>query len=364
MPADPLCKPDAATLAADAPHYLIVDTNVVLHQPDFLEHASVTDVVILSTVYQEVQARNTSVFLRLRELLRRDGKRFYFFSNEHHKVRGRSVVPRSLACVRASLTCPRSFLSLTVALLKAAGEELCAGVADHDFDLGLQDTYVAQGPGESVNDRNDRAIRTATQWYTSRAAGKPVLMLSEDAGNLAKAREAGLQAMPLSEYVEAHAVDKSVVDVVAWYGAATCCTSAGHGSHHAQPALVGISCHFGCGHGHEDRPHQAAVIYAWYSPAACDHTACLRSGASSRCKRVCQTPFAGLFHPGVPKRMRHRGGGSGLEFSGSTWHFLRCRRESSRGVFCRARCVSTDTTLSRAGCHTPRQVRYDAPVPG
>jgi hypothetical protein len=262
--------------------------------------------------------------------------------------------------VSASLAYPRSFLSLTFALLKAAGEHLCAGVTDHDFDLGLQDTYVAQGPGESVNDRNDRAIRTATQWYTSRAAGKPVLMLSEDAGNLAKAREAGLQAMPLSEYVEAHAVDKSVVDVVAWYGAAGYCTSGGCGSHHTQSALVTIS-HYGCGH--EDRliKLQSSMLGIVQQHVI---TVCLRSGANARCKTVCQALFAGQFHLGVQKRTRHRGGESGSKFSGSTWHFPWCRRESRRGIFCRARCVSTGTTLSRAGCHTPRQVRYESPVTG
>lgn len=31
-----------------------------------------------------------------------------------------------------------------------------------------RETYVQQEEGESPNDRNDRAIRVATQWYTKR----------------------------------------------------------------------------------------------------------------------------------------------------------------------------------------------------
>lgn len=73
-------------LSKDADHYLIVDTNVVLHQADFLEHPSIMDVVILSTVYKEVQHKNSSTFLRLKNLLRSKHKRFYYFSNEFHKV--------------------------------------------------------------------------------------------------------------------------------------------------------------------------------------------------------------------------------------------------------------------------------------
>jgi PIN domain len=84
---DPACKnPDNHVLSKDADHYLIVDTNVVLRQPDFLEHPTIMDVVILSTVYKEVHHKNSSIFLRLKNLLKNNEKRFYYFSNEFHKV--------------------------------------------------------------------------------------------------------------------------------------------------------------------------------------------------------------------------------------------------------------------------------------
>lgn len=33
--------------------------------------------------------------------------------------------------------------------------------------LLYRDTYVERNPGESTNDRNDRAIRVATKWYNA-----------------------------------------------------------------------------------------------------------------------------------------------------------------------------------------------------
>lgn len=39
------------------PHYLLPDTNVVLHQIDFLEDVSITNVIILQIVLQEVRGK-------------------------------------------------------------------------------------------------------------------------------------------------------------------------------------------------------------------------------------------------------------------------------------------------------------------
>lgn len=53
-PLDPECPPEAVKLAADAAAYLVIDTNVALHQLDFLEHPAVTDVIVTKTVLEEV----------------------------------------------------------------------------------------------------------------------------------------------------------------------------------------------------------------------------------------------------------------------------------------------------------------------
>jgi hypothetical protein len=78
---------------------------VLLHQADFLEHPSIQDVVILSTVYQEVNHKNSSVFSRLKDMLRSKEKRFYYFSNEFHKVCTQNVPQASAGKLEAFCIC-------------------------------------------------------------------------------------------------------------------------------------------------------------------------------------------------------------------------------------------------------------------
>ncbi|XP_067948007.1 exosome complex exonuclease RRP44-like [Watersipora subatra] len=95
-------------------HLLIPDTNVVLHQVDVLEDSKIRNVVILSTVLEEVKHQSLTIYKRLRDLIINPEKHFYVFVNEHHN-----------------------------------------------------ETYVERVRGESANDRNDRAIREAGHWYAS-----------------------------------------------------------------------------------------------------------------------------------------------------------------------------------------------------
>lgn len=81
----------------------------------------------------------------------------------------------------------------------------------NDFRL---ETYITREAGETINDRNDRAVRKAVQWYGEHlskaikaSGGKPkqvpaVAMLSDDKENLRKAKEEGLNAVSLREYVK------------------------------------------------------------------------------------------------------------------------------------------------------------------
>ena len=62
--------------------------------------------------------------------------------------------------------------------------------------VGSRETYITAQAGESPNDRNDRAIRTAAAWYDARLPpSMPVIFITNDADNLRKAQEAGLRAM-------------------------------------------------------------------------------------------------------------------------------------------------------------------------
>ncbi|GLC34112.1 hypothetical protein PLESTB_000838700 [Pleodorina starrii] len=164
-PLDPDCDPASHKLSAAAPHYLLIDTNVALHQLDFLEHAAVTDVIVCTTVLEEVQHKNASAYQRLRAACAAPAKRFYVFANEHHK-----------------------------------------------------DTHVEAREGESPNDRNDRALRVATRWYGERIPQDkiPVILLTNDVANRAAAVADGLRAMGVMTYCRTLRQDaKELQDLVA-----------------------------------------------------------------------------------------------------------------------------------------------------
>jgi exosome complex exonuclease DIS3/RRP44 len=70
---------------------------------------------------------------------------------------------------------------------------------------------------ESPNDRNDRAIRVAAQWYQNHIKGKQIILLTEDVANRDKAVGMGLQAMSMEQYSESKVKVEAVRDlVVSW----------------------------------------------------------------------------------------------------------------------------------------------------
>lgn len=158
------CDHETAKLAEGAKTYLVIDTNVALQQIDFLEHVAVEDVIVSSVVLQEVKHRGLPVYNRLRSLCQDKGRRFYVFSNEHHR-----------------------------------------------------ETYVTAEPGESPNDRNDRAIRVVASWYRAHLPeGSPsVLLLSNDVDCRRKATELGIEACSVQEYAKRRIDAPELLDLVA-----------------------------------------------------------------------------------------------------------------------------------------------------
>lgn len=143
------CDSSVARLSASTSSILVLDTNVVLTQIDLLENPAIDDVVMLSVVLDEVKNHNLSVYNRARALCKNPLRRFFVFSNEHHK-----------------------------------------------------DTYVKEMSGESKNDRNDRAIRVAAQWYQNHLGGATrVLLITNDRENRRKAMEEGINAETIESYV-------------------------------------------------------------------------------------------------------------------------------------------------------------------
>lgn len=155
-----LSERPAGTKAFPDGHYLMPDTNALLNAMDLFEQNSAFyDVIILQTVLEELRNRSLPLYNRLIGLRKSEDKRFYVFFNE--------------------------------------------------FRL---ETYVTREQGETINDRNDRAVRQAAKWYgehlqqavkgSSRSKVCPsIVMLSDDKENLRKARDEKLSACSLKEYV-------------------------------------------------------------------------------------------------------------------------------------------------------------------
>ena len=137
------------------PHYILPDTNIILRQIDFLEDPVIENVIILQIVLQEVKHQNPGIYKRLRDIIASKSRKFYVFSNEHHKQ-----------------------------------------------------TFVSQRIEESTNDRNDRAIRVSVEWYNQHLLAQKqeilssrVILLTNDRDNRQKAMSCGIEAYTILEYV-------------------------------------------------------------------------------------------------------------------------------------------------------------------
>ncbi|EMP36806.1 Exosome complex exonuclease RRP44 [Chelonia mydas] len=158
----------AASSLCPAPHYLLPDTNVLLHQIDILEDPVITNVIVLQTVLQEVRKRSAPVYKRIRDVIANPEKHFYSFTNEHHR-----------------------------------------------------ETYIEQEQGETANDRNDKAIRVAAKWYDEHLKKIndeetiQVILLTNDRNNKEKAVEEGLTAYTCEEYIKSLIANPDLVDRLA-----------------------------------------------------------------------------------------------------------------------------------------------------
>eukprot|EP00899_Mesostigma_viride_P029003 jgi/Mesvir1/9288/Mv04469-RA.3 len=132
---------------------------------DLLENVAVDNVVVPSVVMEEVRHKDLASYNRVRNLVANDSRHFFVFSNEHHR-----------------------------------------------------DTYIKALPGESPNDRNDRAIRVAALWYKKhlQGLGVEVLLVTNDVDNARKAAAEGLEAKTVGRYVEENlSAVPELLDIVA-----------------------------------------------------------------------------------------------------------------------------------------------------
>ncbi len=137
------------------PYILIPDTNIFLHHLDVLESSVFANVVVLQTVLEEVRNRSPVTHQRIRSLIGRPEKRFFVFSNEHHR-----------------------------------------------------ECFAGEPSAESTNDRNDRAIRLAAAWYAKHLQQVypqhvvTPLLITNDAGNREKAIQEQLRTFSLASFVQ------------------------------------------------------------------------------------------------------------------------------------------------------------------
>ncbi|KAK6455467.1 exoribonuclease required for 3 end formation of 5.8S rRNA [Scheffersomyces xylosifermentans] len=136
-------------------HYIVLDTNIILHAIDLLENAECFyDVIVPQTVLEEVKNRSFPIYQRLRGLVKSEDKRFIVFHNEYNEA-----------------------------------------------------TYINRNKNETINDRNDRAIRKVASWYAAHLKANSsqninIILICNDADNRQKARSEGIDARSLVEYFD------------------------------------------------------------------------------------------------------------------------------------------------------------------
>ncbi|CAR30579.1 exosome catalytic subunit DIS3 [Lachancea thermotolerans CBS 6340] len=135
-------------------HYVVLDANIVLQAIDLLENPTCfTDVIVPQIVLDEVRNRSYPVYTRLRTLCRDsdDKKRFTVFHNEFSEF-----------------------------------------------------TYVERSNDETINDRNDRAIRRTCVWFSEhlKPYGIHVVLVTNDRLNRELTEKDGIIAKSLLEYVD------------------------------------------------------------------------------------------------------------------------------------------------------------------
>ncbi|RAH45220.1 exosome catalytic subunit DIS3 [Aspergillus brunneoviolaceus CBS 621.78] len=168
-----LSEQPAGTKAFPRGHYLVPDTNALLNGMDLFEHTGAFyDVIILQTVLEELRNQSLPLYNRLLALIKTDEKRFYLFFNE--------------------------------------------------FRL---ETHVRRGPDESINDRNDRAVRAVAKWYmghllsTAKKAKKErsipaIVVITDDKENLRKSKEENITALSLTDYVSGLEDSDRLLDMI------------------------------------------------------------------------------------------------------------------------------------------------------
>lgn len=154
------------------PHYVVVDTNIALRSIDILElKTAFYDVIIPQIVLEEVKNKSLPIYNRLRAITKDSTeKRIYLFHNEFRK-----------------------------------------------------ETHTLRKKNESINDRNDRAIRNVCSWYQkhlkqscegSKEPIPEVVLISDDKRNLELSAKEGIIALSLRDYISELKNADDIIDMI------------------------------------------------------------------------------------------------------------------------------------------------------
>ncbi|KAK4872641.1 hypothetical protein RN001_014670 [Aquatica leii] len=143
-------------------HFLVFDTNVILDQMDLLEESTISNVIILNTVIEEVQHRSLPIYKRLISIVENSSRMFYVFANNFHV-----------------------------------------------------DCHLPAKEGESPNDYNDRRIRKACKWYMGHAPFASFVLITDDVENRRLAQDEGLLCCSMEEYISHVENSKDLQDKLA-----------------------------------------------------------------------------------------------------------------------------------------------------
>ncbi|CAH03060.1 exosome catalytic subunit DIS3 [Kluyveromyces lactis] len=148
-------------------HYVVVDANIIIQSIDLLENPNCFfDVIVPQIVLDEVRNKSYPIYTRIRALCRDsedDVKRFVVFHNEFSEY-----------------------------------------------------TFIDRTGNESINDRNDRAIRKTVEWYTNHLKGKGIniVFVTNDRLNRQAALKDSLVAKSLAEYVDMLPNSEEIKDLI------------------------------------------------------------------------------------------------------------------------------------------------------
>jgi len=166
---------------------LVLDTNIALHQIDFIaEDECVNHVVVPYTVLQEVRNRHMGTYARLRSLCRAD----------EHNIQQKALFQEGRPVGEENEDDDQAASS-------ASGKNVRNAHRFYVFpNEYFSETFVTRHYGESVNDRNSRAIRRVAHWYRRHVFGPEIFLLTDDKVSQKKALADGIVALSAKEFVD------------------------------------------------------------------------------------------------------------------------------------------------------------------